>query len=114
LVVGIGSGVLFVMLSLCVVMAVVVRRRRGVGLDEEDEAFLESLPGLPPRFSFKELELATSRFSKVLGEGGFGTVYEGTLLDGSKVAVKQCCNAINGGPSFRYSLILKSKGLITL
>ncbi|KAJ1416826.1 Serine-threonine/tyrosine-protein kinase, catalytic domain [Sesbania bispinosa] len=41
-------------------------------------------------FSFSELEKATDKFSsqRVLGEGGFGRVYHGTLDDGSDVAVK--------------------------
>ena len=48
--------------------------------DSEEEAFLESLPGLPPRYSYKELEAATKGFSKKLGKGGSGAVYEGLIL----------------------------------
>ena len=48
--------------------------------DSEEEAFLESLPGLPPRYSYKELEAATEGFSKKLGKGGSGAVYEGLIL----------------------------------
>lgn len=56
---------------------------------EADAEFLKTLTGLPTRFSFKELVSATDNFSKKLGRGGFGSVYEGTLPDGPKVAVKR-------------------------
>ncbi|KAI7731670.1 hypothetical protein M8C21_007197 [Ambrosia artemisiifolia] len=48
--------------------------------------------GKPPRwFTYAELELATSGFSKAnfLAEGGFGSVHRGVLPDGQVVAVKQ-------------------------
>ncbi|XP_058190646.1 probable receptor-like serine/threonine-protein kinase At4g34500 [Rhododendron vialii] len=45
-------------------------------------------------YSFKELETATGGFSdeNVVGEGGYGIVYRGVLLDGSVVAVKSLLN----------------------
>lgn len=43
------------------------------------------------RFSWRELQLATDGFSekKILGQGGFGKVYKGILMDNTKVAVKR-------------------------
>ncbi|KAK9670441.1 hypothetical protein RND81_13G202200 [Saponaria officinalis] len=43
------------------------------------------------RFSYRELQIATDSFSEknVLGQGGFGKVYEGVLGDNTKIAVKR-------------------------
>ncbi|KAL2477804.1 Protein kinase superfamily protein [Forsythia ovata] len=45
-------------------------------------------------FTLRDLELATNRFSKenVLGEGGYGVVYQGQLVNGTPVAVKKLLN----------------------
>ncbi|TYI04830.1 hypothetical protein ES332_A10G046900v1 [Gossypium tomentosum] len=43
---------------------------------------------MPTRFSYQELKNVTNNFSNKLGEGGFGSVFHGTLPSGSQVAVK--------------------------
>ncbi|KAF7818012.1 putative receptor-like protein kinase [Senna tora] len=47
-------------------------------------------------FTLRDLELATNRFSKenVIGEGGYGVVYRGQLINGSPVAVKKILNNV--------------------
>ncbi|XVF03490.1 hypothetical protein REPUB_Repub04eG0265600 [Reevesia pubescens] len=52
-------------------------------------------------FTYEELAKATNGFSdqSLLGEGGFGAVYKGCLLDGREVAVKQL--KIGGGQGER-------------
>ncbi|MQM03749.1 hypothetical protein Taro_036537 [Colocasia esculenta] len=45
-------------------------------------------------FTLRDLELSTNRFSRdnVLGEGGYGVVYRGRLINGTPVAVKKLLN----------------------
>ncbi|KAK4757324.1 hypothetical protein SAY87_018625 [Trapa incisa] len=45
-------------------------------------------------FTLRDLEVATSRFSadNVIGEGGYGVVYRGRLVNGNEVAVKKLFN----------------------
>ncbi|KAL1225204.1 putative receptor-like protein kinase [Cardamine amara subsp. amara] len=45
-------------------------------------------------FTLRDLEIATNRFSKenVIGEGGYGIVYRGELVNGTHVAVKKILN----------------------
>jgi len=45
-------------------------------------------------FTLRDLEHSTNRFSaeNVIGEGGYGVVYKGRLINGSEVAVKRLLN----------------------
>lgn len=70
--------------------------------EEEDVSAPSPLTGLPEVshlgwghwFTLRDLEIATKRFSKenVIGEGGYGVVYRGNLVNGTPVAVKRLLN----------------------
>ncbi|XP_071918445.1 probable receptor-like protein kinase At5g18500 [Coffea arabica] len=52
--------------------------------------------GLGHSFTLTDLEVATNKFSKenVIGQGGYGVVYNGQLINGFLVAVKKILNDI--------------------
>lgn len=67
----------------------------------EEDNFLGTLSGMPVRYSYKELQDATNNFSEKLGQGGFGSVYRGVLLDGTRIAVKKLEGVGQGKKEFR-------------
>uniref|UniRef100_A0A0E0HS89 non-specific serine/threonine protein kinase n=1 Tax=Oryza nivara TaxID=4536 RepID=A0A0E0HS89_ORYNI len=80
------AGSLSFVTSVIVAVLIVLRRKRDEPL--EDEYFIDQLPGLPTRFSFVDLKSATGDFSRKIGAGGFGSVFEGQIGD-KHVAVKR-------------------------
>ncbi|XP_061988879.1 G-type lectin S-receptor-like serine/threonine-protein kinase At5g35370 [Rosa rugosa] len=87
---------LFMIITMVVLVIIWLRKKRptGVNLDRWDssssaELEMISIPGLPRRFNNEELVAATENFKSQIGSGGFGTVYKGTILDNTVVAVKK-------------------------
>ncbi|XP_026445838.1 G-type lectin S-receptor-like serine/threonine-protein kinase At5g35370 [Papaver somniferum] len=69
-----------------------------------------SIPGLPVRYDYTELEAATEKFSTQIGAGGFGTVYKGTLPDKTLVAVKKIINlGVQGRKEFYTEIAIIGK-----
>ncbi|XP_017431482.1 G-type lectin S-receptor-like serine/threonine-protein kinase At4g27290 isoform X3 [Vigna angularis] len=65
-----------------------------------------------PFFDFPAIIRATNDFSrdKMLGQGGFGPVYRGTLPDGQEIAAKRLCsNTGQGIQEFKNEVILCAK-----
>ncbi|WCJ21909.1 PR5-like receptor kinase [Euphorbia peplus] len=57
--------------------------------NQDFEAFLESHgPLAVKRYSYSQVKKMTSSFKEKLGQGGYGSVYKGKLLDGRLVAIK--------------------------
>lgn len=84
---GFILGSFFGLLVLIGILIFFFRKKKGV--DEIEEDYLDQVPGLPKRFSFEDLKVMTDNFKKMLGKGGFGSVFEGIQTDGTKVAVKR-------------------------
>ncbi|XP_038895671.1 G-type lectin S-receptor-like serine/threonine-protein kinase SD1-13 isoform X2 [Benincasa hispida] len=61
----------------------------------EDDIKLEELP----LYDFEKLAIATNNFdiNNKLGQGGFGLVYKGNLLNGQEIAIKRLSRASNQG-----------------
>ncbi|KAF5948319.1 hypothetical protein HYC85_014276 [Camellia sinensis] len=80
---GAFFGVFFVVAS-CIFL---FKKKQESG--DFDEFSVDQVPGTSTRFSYEELRAMTNNFNDKLGEGGFGSVFQGTLNDGTKVAVKR-------------------------
>jgi serine/threonine protein kinase len=65
------------------------------------EEFLQSHNNLMPiRYSYKEIRKMTKNFNDKLGEGGYGTVFKGTLRSGQIVAIKMLGKSKANGQDF--------------
>jgi serine/threonine protein kinase len=65
------------------------------------EEFLQSHNNLMPiRYSYSEIRKMTKSFKDKLGEGGYGTVFKGTLRSGSSVAIKMLGKSKTNGQDF--------------
>lgn len=64
----------------------IICKQRSKNITEEE--YINEVPGMPTWFSYEQLKNTTENFSKKLGQGGFGSVFKGTLVDGLKNAVK--------------------------
>jgi hypothetical protein len=62
---------------------------------------MDGISEAPMRFKFKELFVATDNFSSKLGQGGFGAVYKGILVNGQEVAVKKMEGSRQGEKQFQ-------------
>ncbi|KAK2965647.1 hypothetical protein RJ640_000416 [Escallonia rubra] len=65
-----------------------------------DEHGDDQVTGASKIFCFQELKSATRDFQIKLGRGGFGSVYEGDLADGTKVAVRRLDSIGQGRKEF--------------
>ncbi|KAG1347233.1 putative G-type lectin S-receptor-like serine/threonine-protein kinase [Cocos nucifera] len=85
-----------ILVILCVLFGLiwVSRRRKRARMAKQVEGSLI-------HFSYSDLQHVTKNFSEKLGGGGFGSVFKGTLIDSSEVAVKKLEGLRQGEKQFR-------------
>ncbi|GMP21812.1 hypothetical protein CsSME_00000088 [Camellia sinensis var. sinensis] len=79
--------------------------------NDEETNVTENKYNAAKTFTFRELAAATKNFKQecLLGEGGFGRVYKGTLQGGKVVAVKQLDrNGMQGNKEFLVEVLVLS------
>lgn len=89
--VGTSLGSIFLLVFGIVLLWFRRTHNREPFFDVKDKHHEEVSLGNLRKFQFRELQIATHNFSNknILGKGGFGHVYKGTLHDGTSVAVKR-------------------------
>ncbi|XP_060209245.1 probable LRR receptor-like serine/threonine-protein kinase At1g53430 [Lycium barbarum] len=90
----IGAVIGIVLASVVVLLIVLFALwKKGIfgGKDNKEELELRVLDLQTGHFRFRQIKAATGNFDPAnkIGEGGFGSVYKGTLSDGTIIAVKQ-------------------------
>ncbi|XP_059435139.1 rust resistance kinase Lr10-like [Corylus avellana] len=86
----------------CVIAFLIYKwRRRQLSIYDAVEEFLQSHNNLIPiRYSYSEIRKMTKNFNHKLGEGGYGTVFKGTLRSSHHVAVKMLGKSKVNGQDF--------------
>ncbi|XP_042494889.1 probable LRR receptor-like serine/threonine-protein kinase At1g06840 isoform X2 [Macadamia integrifolia] len=88
--VGIVLGSVACLVSVSALVAILIIRRQATSYHHLSRERILKIDGVKD-FSFKEMELATDKFSDsaLVGQGGYGKVYKGILPDKTIVAIKR-------------------------
>ncbi|XP_062201759.1 G-type lectin S-receptor-like serine/threonine-protein kinase SD2-5 isoform X2 [Phragmites australis] len=74
IIIAVGSTIAGFSLTSILVCAVVWKKCK-----KDEEQLFDGIPGIPKRFPYGQLKVATSDFSVKLGGGGFGSVFKGKI-----------------------------------
>ncbi|KAJ4904462.1 cysteine-rich RLK (RECEPTOR-like protein kinase) 18 [Raphanus sativus] len=102
---GIIAAIVVVVTIVVMVVGLVIFKRRNQKQEIE-------LPTESVQFDLKTIEAATSNFSErnKLGQGGFGEVYKGMLMNGTEVAVKRLSKkSEQGHTEFKNEVVVVAK-----
>ncbi|KAH9746729.1 protein kinase domain-containing protein [Citrus sinensis] len=98
---GGGSIVLIALLSFWIMFYRKFSSYDSTGSCLNIETFLRNHGSLAPRrYSYADIKKMTNSFKYKLGQGGYGSVYKGKLIDGSNVAVKVLNDSKGNGEEF--------------
>ncbi|XP_058750158.1 rust resistance kinase Lr10-like [Vicia villosa] len=76
-------------------------RKKHLSIYDMVEDFIQSHNNfIPIRYSYSQIKTMTKHFKHKLGEGGYGTVYEGVLRSKRRVAVKVLTKSQTNGQDF--------------
>ncbi|RZC90384.1 hypothetical protein C5167_007224 [Papaver somniferum] len=103
-------SVIAVLSIIVILLYFCIKTRKKAVKETDDIDEIQSAESL--QFKFSIISAATQNFSDAnkLGEGGFGTVYKGTLLDGQETAVKKLAkNSGQGEEEFKNEVVLLVK-----
>ncbi|KAL2327853.1 hypothetical protein Fmac_021280 [Flemingia macrophylla] len=106
----VSSAVLMLLTFCYIYMTKVKNEENGIWTEEKDDGGEENME--LPFFDLVTIINATDNFSykNKLGEGGFGPVYKGTMLDGQEIAVKRLSRSSGQGlKEFKNEVILCAK-----
>lgn len=100
-----ASWIFFTVLGICTVLTLVIIvwviiQQEKLSRNKEVTSF-EKGSGLPTKFLYEELMVATDNFSSIVGQGGSGCVFRGILKDGTCIAVKRMEGQERGEKEFR-------------
>ncbi|XP_062095686.1 probable leucine-rich repeat receptor-like serine/threonine-protein kinase At3g14840 isoform X2 [Humulus lupulus] len=84
---------------LCIAYLCILWWKAYFGSKESKDEVLRGLDIRTGFFTFRQIKAATNNFDATnkIGEGGFGSVYKGVLLDGTIITVKQLSSKSNQG-----------------
>ncbi|KAI5684303.1 hypothetical protein M9H77_05531 [Catharanthus roseus] len=95
------AGIAFFLLKRCSSGKGIIWPKSNEESSHKIEAFMRSYGNFAPKcYNFTQIKRMTNSFAHLLGQGGYGSVYKGTLPDGRIVAVKVLKDNRGNGEEF--------------
>ncbi|XP_002277406.2 G-type lectin S-receptor-like serine/threonine-protein kinase SD2-5 [Vitis vinifera] len=85
----VGASIVPLITFCLVVVTILATLRRTSTVEEGEDYTIDQVPGMPVKFLYEDLRVATEDFKERVGSGGFGSVFKGLLADGTRIAVKR-------------------------